>query len=112
MSCLWKIDLKDSKEVFLKTYKFDGCSGKHSKDKVWKTQVEYITKEIRIARDGIQNNKFNHPNVVQFYDAQFRGTAKRPDGTLIKDAVFPFIVTELVNGLELDQYLKKYAAFF
>ena len=101
-------DLKFKQCVFLKTFKFDNCAGTRYSSANWERTVKFLTKEIRIARDGIQNNKFNHPNVVKFYNAQFRGTAKKADGTPIKDAFFPFVVTELVDGRELQEVLSDY----
>ncbi len=75
---------------------------------MWEKSIKFIAKEIRIARDGILNNKFLHPNVVKFYNAQYRGTARKADGTKIEGAFFPFIVTEFVNGVELQELLGKY----
>ena len=76
--------------------------------RTWEHKLKFIAKEIRIARDGILNNKFLHPNVVNFYNAQFRGTAKRSDGTKIEGASFPFLVTEFIDGEDLQNLLDKY----
>jgi len=105
----WKaMDLKTSQVVFLKTYKMDDCEGLSITSRTWEHKLKFIAKEIRIARDGILNNKFLHPNVVNFYNAQFRGTAKRSDGTKIEGASFPFLVTEFIDGEDLQNLLDKY----
>eukprot|EP00940_MAST-03C_sp_MAST-3C-sp2_P001009 g1009.t1 len=103
----WKAqDTSDGTIVFLKTFKFMRLMDKKYTEG-WKLVIKSLAKEIRNARTGIRTGTYRHKNIVDYYDAQFYGTCVLRDGTEVATK-FPFLVTEFVEGSELQDYCSKY----
>lgn len=92
------------RKVFLKTFKFGNCRGKSATSSRWEKTVKFATRELRMARQGVRDGKFRHKNVVSYYDAQYLGRVKLKNEEEPRKTRFPFLVTEFVDGRDLQAY--------
>eukprot|EP00939_MAST-03C_sp_MAST-3C-sp1_P001763 g1763.t1 len=102
----WKAqDLASGNDVFLKTFKFGNLRG--AKPQKLVKPIKKVIKELTNARNGLRTGLFRHVNVVDYIDAQYFGCCVLRDGT-DPGVKFPFLVTEFVDGPQLQDYCSEY----